>query len=88
MAAFSRTDNEVGLVTVGNARTRRANPPMAGRTCPFPESDDPESVGVSTISSMTTEEEGAEATWPRHFSRYSSQSFLDPTDIALQLAPD
>ena len=61
---------------------------MVGETCPFSESDDPESVGNSTFSSMTTEEEGAEATWPRHFSKYSSQSFIDPTNIALQLAID
>ena len=61
---------------------------MVGETSPFSESDDPESVGNSTFSSMTTEEEGAEATWPRHFSKYSSQSFIDPTNIALQLAID
>ena len=58
---------------------------MAGETCPFPKSDDPRSVDVSTISSMTAEEESAKVTWPRRFSKYSSQSFLDPTDIALQL---
>ena len=61
---------------------------MADGVCPFLESDDPESMGVSTISSMTTEEGGAEVTWPRHFYRYSSQSFLDLTDIELRLASD
>ena len=45
---------------------------MADGVCPFLESDDPESMGVSTISSMTTEEGGAKVTWPRHFYRYSS----------------
>ena len=55
---------------------------------PFPESDDLESAGNSTISLMTTKEEGAAVTWPRHFSKYSSYSFFDLTDIALQLAPD
>ena len=88
MAAPSSTDNEAGPVIIGNARTRGTNPPMAGGTCPFPESDDPRSVGVSTISSMTTKEEGAKVTWPRCFSKYLSQSFLDPTNIALQLVPD
>ena len=48
----------------------------------------PESTGISMISLMTIEEEGAEVTWPRRFSKYSSQSFLNPTDIALQLVPD
>lgn len=61
---------------------------MAGGACPFPKSDDPESVGDSMISSMTTEEGGTKVTLPRHFCRYSSQSFLDPTDIALQLVPN
>ena len=82
MGAPSCIDGEVGLVIAVNVRTRGANPPMAGGTCLFPESDDLGSTGVSTISSMITEEEGAKATWPRHFSKYSSQSFLDPTDIA------
>ena len=61
---------------------------MAGGVCPFPEFDDPEFVSDAIISSMTTEEEGAKVTWPRRFSKYLSQSFLDPTNIALQLVPD
>ena len=61
---------------------------MVGGVCPFPKSNDPESTGDSTISSMTTEEEGAVVTWPRRFSKYLSHSFFDPTDIALQLALD
>ena len=61
---------------------------MAGRVCPFPESDDFRSTGDSMISLMTTKEGGTEVTLPRHFYRYSSQCFLDPTDIALQLVHD
>ena len=64
------------------------NPPMVDGLYLFPESDDPRFVGVSTISSITTEEEGPRATWPRCFYKYSSQSFLNPIDIALQLAPN
>jgi len=59
MTAPSRMDDEVGPMTVGNARTKGANPPMAGGTCPFPKSDDPRSTGISMITSMTTKEEGA-----------------------------
>ena len=54
---------------------------MAGRAYPFLESDDPESVGDSMISSMTIKEGGTEVTLQRRFCRYSSQSLLDPTDI-------
>ena len=61
------------------------NPSMAGGACPFPESDDLEFASDSMISLMTTEEEGTKVTLPRHFDKYSSQSFLDPTNIALQL---
>ena len=61
---------------------------MVGGVCPFPESDDFRSAGDSTISSMTTEDRGIEVTLPRHFYRYSSQSFLNPTDKTLQLVPD
>ena len=61
---------------------------MTGGACLFPESDNPESASDSMISSMTTEEGGAKVTLPRHFYRYLSQSFLDLTDIALQLALD
>ena len=58
----SCTDDEAGPMTVGNARTREANPLMVGRVCPSPKSYDLESVGVSMISSMTTKKEGARAT--------------------------
>ena len=75
--------DEAGPMTASNARTRGANPPLASGTCPFLESNDPESANVSTISSMTTEKEGVEVALLWHFSKYSSQSFLDPTDIAL-----
>ena len=54
-------------MTTGNARTRGVNPLMAGRVCPFLKSDDPRSVGDSMISSMTTEDGGAEVTLPRCF---------------------
>jgi len=56
---------------------------MASGAYPFPESDDPKSVGDSIISSMTTEKGGTEVTLPRYFCKYSSQSFPDPIDIAL-----
>ena len=61
---------------------------MVGGVCPFPKSDDFKSAGDSTISSMTTEDRGIEVTLLRHFYRYSSQSFLNPTDKTLQLVPD
>ena len=61
---------------------------MVGGACHFPKSYNSESAGDSMISSMTIEEGGAEVTLPRNFCRYSSQSFLDLTDIALQLVPD
>ena len=88
MVVLARTDDETSLVTAGNARNRGVNPPMAGGAYPFPESDDLGSIGDSMISSITTEEGCAEVTWPRSFCRYSSQSFLDPTNIALQLVLD
>ena len=82
------TDDEAGPAIAGNSRTRGMNRSMAGRAFHFLKSDDLESAGDSTIFSMTTKEGGAEVTLPRCFSRYSSQSFLDPTDITLQLIPD
>ena len=85
MAVPSCTDDIAGLATAGNVRIRGVNPLMASGTCLFPKSDDLGLTGVSTISSMTTEEGGVGVIWPRGFSKYSSQSFLDPTDIALQL---
>ena len=45
-------------MTVGKAGTRGVNPFMVGGVCLFSESDDPKSMGDSTISSMTIEEEG------------------------------
>ena len=54
MAVPFWTDDEAGPMTIGKARTRGVNPSMAGKTCPFPKSDDPESASDSTISSMTT----------------------------------
>ena len=56
---------------------------MASEAYPFPKSNDPKSAGDSMISSMTTEEGGAKVALLRHFCKYSSQSFLDLTDIAL-----
>ena len=72
MVVPSYIEGEAGPMTVGNARTRGVNPSMAGGTRPFFESDDLRFMGVSKISSMTTKEGGAEATWPRCFSKYSS----------------
>ena len=83
IAVPSWTDDEAGPTTTGIARTREVNPSMAGEACPFPESDDPEFTIDSMISSMTIEEEGTELTLAWRFCRYSSQSFLDLTDIAL-----
>ena len=51
---------------------------MAGRGCPFLESDDPESSGDSMISSITTEERGAEVTLPRHFYSIHPNPSLTP----------
>ena len=64
------------------------NPSIAGEAYLFPESGDSKFAGDSMISSMTTEEGGTEVTLPRRFSKYSSQSFLGPTDIALLLVLD
>ena len=70
MAPPSCTDDEASLVITGNARTRGANPSMAGRTCPFPKFDDLGSASVSMISSMTTEEGETEVTLQRCLSKY------------------
>ena len=64
------------------------NPSIAGEAYLFPESGDSKFVGDYMISSMTIEEGGTEVTLPRQFSKYSSQSFLGPTDIALLLVLD
>jgi len=45
---------------------------MAGGVFLFLEFDNSRSAGDSMISSMKTEEGGAEVTLPRHFYRYSS----------------
>ena len=79
----SWTDDEPGPVTASKEETRGVNPSMAKGVCLFSKSNDPKSMGDSTISLMTIEKEGARVTWPRRFSKYSPQSFLDPTDIAL-----
>ena len=63
----SWTDDKANLAIIGNVSTRGVNPPMVDGLYLFPESDDPRFVGVSTISSITTEEEGPRATWPRCF---------------------
>ena len=88
MAVPTWTDDDAGPTTIGNARTRGVNPLMAGGACPFPESDNFESTGDSMIFLITTKEGGAKVILPRHFCRYSSQSFLVPTDIVLQLVPN
>ena len=88
IAIPSWNDDEASPATAGKARTRGVNPSMVGRIFPFPKSDNSRSVDDSMISSMTTKEGGAEVNLPRRFCRYSSQSFLDPNDIALQLALD
>ena len=75
-------------MTAGNARTRGVNPSIASGACLFPESGDFESAGDSMISLMTTEEGGTKVILRRRFSKYSSQSFLNLIDIALQLDPD
>ena len=58
---------------------------MAAGLFPFPGFNDPGSAGDSIISSITIEDRDAEVALPRRFSKYSSQSFLDPTEITLQL---
>ena len=55
MAVPSWTYDEAGPMIISNARTKGMNPLMADGICPFSESDDPGSIGASTISSMTTE---------------------------------
>ena len=67
------------------------NPSIAGEACLFPKSGDSKFAGdymISSMSSMTIEEGGTEVTLPRQFSKYSSQSFLGPIDIALLLVLD
>ena len=58
----SWADDEAGPVTASKAETRGVNASMAGGVFHFSD---------SMISSMTTEEEGAKATWPRRFNKYS-----------------
>ena len=65
---------------------------MAGMVCPFFGAGTLKSTGDSIISSVTTKVKGTgililKETLQRHSYKYSSQSFLDPIDIALWLVP-
>ena len=74
-------------MTASNAKTRGVKTSMAGMACPFFGSGASESTSDFVISSIMTEVEGARGILHKRSYKYSSQSFLDPINIALWLVP-
>jgi len=72
-------------VITGSAKTRGAKLSMTSMVYPFFEASAPESTSDSVISSITTKVGGVGGILHKCFRKYSSQSFLDPIDIALWL---
>ena len=82
------TNPEEGLAIPGKDKIKGAKSSMVGMACPFFGASTPEATGDSIISSITTEVGGpsiliTRGTLQWHSRKYSSQSFLDPIDIAL-----
>ena len=76
----------------GKDKIKGAKPSMAGMVCPFFGASNLETSGDSIISLIMTKVGEASililgGTLQRHSRKYSSQSFLDPTIIALWLVP-
>ena len=69
---------------IGNAKTKGAKPSTSGTVCPFFGAGAPESIGDS-FSSIMTKVRGAEGILHRCSRKYSSQSSLNSTNIALWL---
>ena len=74
-------------MTAGIAKTKGVKPSTVGMACPFFGAGTSESTGDFVISSIMIKVEGAEGILHKHSCKYSSQSFLDPIDIALWLVP-
>ena len=74
-------------MTAGSAKTKGVKPSTVGMACPFFGADAFESTGDSIISSIMIKVEGVEGILHKRSCKYSSQSFLDPIDIALWLVP-
>ena len=72
-------------MTAGSAKTREVKPLMVGMACTFFRANAFEPTGDSVISSIMIEVKGAEGILHKRSCKYSSQSFLDPIDIALWL---
>ena len=73
--------------TASNAKTKGVKPSMASMACPFFGARASESTSDFVISSIMTEVGGAGGILHKRSCNYSSQSFLDPIDIALWLVP-
>ena len=74
-------------MTAGSAKTKGVKPLTIGMACPFFGAGTSESTGDFVISSIMIKVEGAKGILHKHSCKYSSQSFLDPIDIALWLVP-
>lgn len=74
-----------GFATAGSIEIRGVKPSMAGVACPLFGAGTLESTGDSMISLTITEVRGAGGIPDKNSCKYSSQSFLDPTNIALWL---
>ena len=72
-----------GSATASSAKTRGVKPLMASMVCPFFGDGAPESTSDSIIFLIMIEVGGHGGILHKHFCKYSSQSFLDPIDIAL-----
>ena len=71
----------------GNAKTRGVKPSTVGMVCPFFGANAPKCISDSIISSIMTKVGGGEGILQKRSHKYSSQSSLDPIDIALWLVP-
>ena len=74
-------------MTAGNSKIKGVKPLTIGMACPFFGAGTSESTGDFVISSIMIKVEGVEGILHKHSCKYSSQSFLDPIDIALWLVP-
>ena len=76
-----------GSMTTGSAKTRGVKPSMASIACPFFGTSAPKSISDFVISSIMIDVDRVKGILHKHSYKYSSQSFLDPIDIALWLVP-
>ena len=72
-------------MTASSAKTKGVKLSTVSMACPFFGANAFESIGDSVISSIMIKVEGVEGILHKRSCKYSSQSFLDPIDIALWL---